>query len=110
MYSKINGNDGIILSFQKQSTASTSDVSNKINETIKKLTNENKDMHIIPLQDQGVYIDIVIKSVLSNLILGGILLIAILFVFLKSIRPTIIIAFSIPISVLFAITMMYFSK
>ncbi len=110
MYSKINGNDGIILSFQKQSTASTSDVSKKINETIKKLTNENKDMHIIPLQDQGVYIDIVIKSVLSNLILGGILSIAILFVFLKSIRPTIIIAFSIPISVLFAITMMYFSN
>lgn len=110
MYSKINGNDGIILSFQKQSTSSTSDVSKKINETIKKLTNENKDMHIIPLQDQGVYIDIVIKSVLSNLILGGILSIAILFVFLKSIRPTIIIAFSIPISVLFAITMMYFSN
>lgn len=110
MYSKINGNDGIILSFQKQSTASTSDVSKKINEIIKKLTNENKDMHIIPLQDQGVYIDIVIKSVLSNLILGGILSIAILFVFLKSIRPTIIIAFSIPISVLFAITMMYFSN
>lgn len=110
MYSKINGNDGIILSFQKQSTASTSDVSKKINEAIKKLTNENKDMHIIPLQDQGVYIDIVIKSVLSNLILGGILSIAILFVFLKSIRPTIIIAFSIPISVLFAITMMYFSN
>ena len=110
MYSKINGNDGIILSFQKQSTASTSDVSKKINETIKKLTNENKDMHIIPLQDQGVYIDIVIKSVLSNLILGGILSIVILFVFLKSIRPTIIIAFSIPISVLFAITMMYFSN
>ncbi len=110
MYSKINGNDGIILSFQKQSTSSTSDVSKKINETIKKLTNENKDIHIIPLQDQGVYIDIVIKSVLSNLILGGILSIAILFVFLKSIRPTIIIAFSIPISVLFAITMMYFSN
>ena len=110
MYAKINGNDGIILSFQKQSTSSTAEVSKKINETIKKLTNENKDMHIVPLQDQGIYIDIVIKSVLSNLILGGILSIVILFVFLKSIRPTIIIAFSIPISVLFAITMMYFSN
>ena len=110
MYAKINGNDGIILSFQKQSTASTSEVSKKINETIKELTNQNKDMHITPLQDQGVYIDIVIQSVLSNLILGGILSIVILFVFLKSIKPTIVIAFSIPISVLFAITMMYFSN
>lgn len=110
MYAKINGNDGIILSFQKQSTSSTSEVSKRINENIKKLTSENQGMHIIPLQDQGVYIDIVIKSVLSNLVLGGILSIVILFVFLKSARPTIIVAFSIPISVLFAITMMYFSN
>ena len=110
MYAKINGNDGVILSFQKQSTSSTSEVSKKINKNIKKLENEYKDMNITLLQDQGVYIDIVIKSVLNNLILGGILSILILFVFLKSIRPTIIIAFSIPISVLFAITMMYFSN
>ncbi|CEQ21325.1 efflux RND transporter permease subunit [Paraclostridium sordellii] len=110
MYAKINGNDAILLTFQKQSTSSTSEVSKKINETMNKLTSENKDIHITALQDQGVYIDIVIKSVLSNLILGGILSIIILFVFLKSIKPTIVIAFSIPISVLFAITMMYFSN
>lgn len=110
MYAKINGNDAILLTFQKQSTSSTSEVSKKINETMNKLTSENKDIHITALQDQGVYIDIVIKSVLSNLILGGILSIVILFVFLKSIKPTIVIAFSIPISVLFAITMMYFSN
>lgn len=110
MYAKINGNDAILLTFQKQSTSSTSEVSKKINETIKDLTSENKDIHITALQDQGVYIDIVIKSVLSNLVLGGILSIVILFVFLKSIKPTIVIAFSIPISVLFAITMMYFSN
>lgn len=109
MYAKINGNDGIILAFQKQSTASTAEVSKKINENIKKLMSENKDMHITALQDQGVYIDIVIDSVLNNLVLGGILAVVILFLFLKSIKPTIIIAFSIPISLLFAVTMMYFS-
>ncbi|MEG0297372.1 MAG: efflux RND transporter permease subunit [Clostridium sp.] len=109
MYAKINGNDGIILAFQKQSTASTAEVSEKINETIEKLIKENPDMHITALQDQGVYIDIVINSVLSNLVLGGILAVIILFLFLKNIRPTVVIAFSIPISVLFAIVMMYFS-
>lgn len=109
MYAKINGNDGIILSFQKQSTASTSGVSKKINENIDKLIKANEDMHITPLQDQGVYIDIVINSVLKNLLLGGVLAVIILLIFLKSIKPTIIIAFSIPISLLFAVTMMYFS-
>lgn len=109
MYAKINGNDGILLSFQKQSTASTAEVSQKINDNIKKLMEENPDMHITALQDQGLYIDIVINSVLSNLVLGGILAVIILFVFLKNIRPTAIIAVSIPISVLFAVVMMYFS-
>ena len=109
MYAKINGNDGIILTFQKQSTASTSEVSNKINKTIETLTEENKEMHITALQDQGIYIDLVVNSVLNNLVLGGILAVIILFVFLKSVKPTIIIAFSIPISLLFALTLMYFS-
>lgn len=109
MYAKINGNDGIILSFQKQSTSSTTEVSNKINNTIEKLQSNNSNMHITPLQDQGIYINVVIQSVLNNLILGGVLAVIILFVFLRNIRPTIIIAFSIPISLMFALVMMYFS-
>lgn len=109
MYAKINGNDGIILAFQKQSTSSTSKVSDLINETIEKLTTENPDLHITSLTDQGVYINIVIDSVLNNLILGGILAVIILLIFLKDIKPTLIIALSIPISLLFAIALMYFS-
>ena len=109
MYAKINGNDGIILSFQKQSTYSTSEVSDKINDAIDDLQKSNPNMHITSLEDQGVYINIVIQSVLSNLILGGVLAIIILYIFLRNIKPTIIIAFSIPISLLFALVMMYFS-
>lgn len=109
IYAKINGNDGIMLSMQKQSTASTSEVSDKINEEMEKLMKENSNLHITALNDQGTYIDIVINSVLNNLISGGILAIIILFIFLKNIRPTIIIAFSIPISLMFALVAMYFS-
>ena len=58
--------------------------------------------------DQGVYIDLIVSSVLKNLIYGGILAILVLLIFLKSIKPTIVIAFSIPISLLFAIVLMYF--
>lgn len=109
MYAKVNGNDGVVLSFQKQSTASTAVVSDKINETIKSLKSSNEDVNITPLDDQGVYINVVVQSVLNNLVLGGVLAVVVLFIFLRSIKPTIIIAFSIPISLLFAIVMMYFS-
>ncbi len=109
MYAKINGNDGIVLSFQKQSTSATAEVSKSINKTISKLIGDKEGLHITSLQDQGVYIDIVVDSVLNNLILGGILAVIILFVFLRNIKPTIIVAFSIPISLMFALVLMYFS-
>ncbi len=108
MYAKINGNDGILLSFQKQSTSSTTDVSGKINAVIDEIEGSNPNVHITALNDQGVYINIVIDSVLNNLLLGGILAIIILFLFLKDIKPTLIVAISIPFSLLAALTLMYF--
>lgn len=109
MYAKINGNDGILLSFQKQSTASTTDVSDDIRRVMQQLTEETPGLHITPLQDQGIYINIIIQSVLENLLMGGILAVLILLLFLRSIRPTIVVALSIPISLTFALVLMYFS-
>lgn len=108
-YTKINGNDGILLTFQKQSIASTAEVSQQIRDTIGELEAAYPGLHITALSDQGIYIDIVIDSVLQNLWMGGLLAIVILFLFLRKIKPTFIVAVSIPISVLFALAMMYFS-
>lgn len=106
---KINGNDGIILSFQKSSIASTSVVSDKINQVISELEAENNGLHITSLMDQGIYIGMVVDSVLQNLLWGGIIAFIVLLLFLKDIRPTLVIGFSIPISLLFAVVLMYFS-
>ena len=108
-YTNINGNAGVMLSFQKTSTVSTTKVCDEINNVIKDLNGTNNNLHILSLMDQGVYIDFIVSSVLDNLVYGGILAILVLLVFLKSIKPTIVIAFSIPISLLFAIVLMYFS-
>ncbi len=109
MYAVINGNNGIILSMQKQSTYSTADVSDKLNKTIAQLMADNPGMHVTTLMDQGVYINIVVDNVLNNLLYGAILAVIVLLLFLRSIKPTIIIALSIPISVVFALVLMYFS-
>ena len=66
-------------------------------------------LNFTTLMDQGIYIGIVIDSVLDNLVYGGILAILILIVFLRDIKPTFVIALSIPISLIFAIGMMYFT-
>lgn len=109
-YALVNGNDAILLSFSKNSTASTSEVSKLINEEIADLEAENESLHITPMMDQGDYIEIIVDSVMQNLIYGALLAVLVLIFFLHDYRPTVIIAFSIPMSVLFAIVMMYFSN
>ncbi len=108
-YARVNGNAAVILSFQKQSTFSTAEVTAAIRDRARQLAQDEVGLSITALMDQGMYIDIVVDSVQSNVIYGGILAILILLLFLKDIRPTFIIAVSIPISLVFAITMMYFT-
>lgn len=109
VYAKINGNPGIMFSIQKQTGYSTGDVSGRLQDRFDKLAAENENLTFTALMDQGIYIDMVINSVLENMLFGGLLAILILLLFLKDIRPTLVIACSIPISILTAIVLMYFS-
>lgn len=108
-YAKINGNDGLLLSIQKQSTASTAKISDDLSSAIKELEKQYDGLHITSLQDQGKYIDIIINSVLNNLVIGGLLAAIILYLFLRNLKTTLITAVSIPISLMFAVVLMYFS-
>jgi HAE1 family hydrophobic/amphiphilic exporter-1 len=99
-----------LLSFQKQSTASTAEVANAISAQIEKLENDYEGLNITPLMNQGDYINMITGSVLENLLYGGALAILVLLLFLRDIRPTVVIAFSIPVSLMFAVTMMFLQQ
>lgn len=109
VFTKINGNSSVVFSFSKQSDAATATVSENIAKKLNSLTQENEGLHFTTLMDQGDYIDIIINSVLQNLLMGAVLAIIILYLFLRDIKPTLIVALSIPISVIFALVLMYFS-
>ena len=109
IYAKVNGNDGIILSIDKLSTYSTTDVAHNIAKTTKSLEKQYDGLKITTFSDQGEYIDLVIGSVLEALLMGGGLAILILLIFLRDFKPTLIIAISIPASLLFAMVLMYFT-
>ena len=94
VYAKINGNAGILFTMQKQSGYSTGDVSKRIKARFQEIMEEQDNTHIITLMDQGVYIDMVVSSVLQNMLFGAALAVIVLLLFLKSIRPTIVIATS----------------
>lgn len=109
IYTKVNDNPGIILSIAKQNEYSTKEVADRVAKRFEEISEEDSDVSFTTLMDQGVYIDLVADSVIENLLFGAVLAVIILFFFLKDIRPTGIIAVSIPVSVIFAIVMMYFS-
>ena len=76
---------------------------------MRELEEKYDGLKFMNLYSQGDYIAVIIGSVLQNLLMGAALAIIILFLFLRDIKPTVIVACSIPVSVIFAIVMMYFS-
>lgn len=109
IYTNVNGAPGIMVTIQKQTGYSTGDVSDKILNKFDELMEENEDIMLITLMDQGIYIDLVMDSIINNILFGAVLAILILILFLKDLRPTAVIACSIPISLITAIVCMYFS-
>lgn len=108
-YSKVNGNAAVMLSIEKQTGYSTGDVTDRLLDKFDSLEKENTDLHLSVLMNQGIYIDMIVKSVVENMIVGAILAIIVLLLFLKDIKPTLVIACSIPLSVVFAVVLMYFT-
>ena len=108
-YAVINGNPGIMLSMEKQTGYSTGEVTDRILEKFKSLEKEDSNLHLSVLMNQGIYIDMIVNSVMQNMLWGALLAILVLLLFLKDIKPTIVIACSIPLSVVAAVVLMYFT-
>lgn len=108
-YARLNGEAGLILSFEKQSNAATAEVTDALSERFASLEAEYPGLHFVSLMDQGEYIHIIINSILQSLLTGALFAIIILFLFLRDIRPTFITLVSIPLSLVFAIVLMYFT-
>ena len=87
MYSRLNGNDAVTISIHKQSEYSTADVAGLIRAKMEKLAQQYPDLEMVALMDQGVYVDMVVDSLTSNLLVGGALALLILIVFLRMSVP-----------------------
>ena len=108
-YARLNGNHGIVLSFQKQSSYATAETTNNIAQRFRELEAEYPGLEFVALMDQGDYIYLIVDTILNSLLLGALFAVLVLFLFLRDLRPNCITLCSIPISVIFAIVLMYFS-
>ena len=108
-YTRLNGQDGIVLSMYKSSASGTNEVSRACKEVISQLTEEYDGTEVVVLMDQGEYIDLIVGDILKSMLLGAVLAIIVLALFLRSIKPTVMVAVSIPLSVFFTLVLMYFT-
>lgn len=109
-YAKLNGQDGVMLDFEKQSTYATAETTNNIQKRFRELEQEYPGLQFVALMNQGDYIYLIVDSILNSLLLGSVFAILVLLLFLRDLRPTFITLCSIPISVIFAVVLMYFSN
>ena len=108
-YVRLGAERGIILSVFKSSIAGTNDVSKVVHEAMDELMEQYPGLNVSVLMDQGDYIDLIVKSVLQSMAIGALLAVIILAIFLRDAKPTLVVAISIPLSVLSALILMYFS-
>ena len=107
--SRVNGNNSINISIQKQSGKNTVKVANEVRKELDKIKEEYPTVHIDIVLDQSDFIELSIQNVIDSAILGAILAIIILFIFLRNIRTTLVIGVSIPISIIATFILLYFN-
>ena len=108
-YTRLNGEKASILKIYKNATSSAGEVSDNCLTAFKELEKQYDGLHMVVLSNQGNYITIVINSILTSMVVGAALAIIVLAIFLKDIKPTLVVGISIPLSVLFAVVLMYFT-
>lgn len=107
-FMRINGTPGIRMQVTKQSGTNTIQIAEGVKKEIDKINSEVDGIKLQVLDDQSKFIDRAIGSVTEHAMLGGLLVVAIIFLFLRDIKSTLIICTSIPISVIGTFALLYF--
>ena len=108
-YTRLNGEQASVLKIYKDDSSSAGDVSANCLDAFKELEAQYDGLHIVVLSNQGNYISILIKSILTSMLVGAALAVVVLAIFLKDVKPTLVVGVSIPLSVLCAVVLMYFT-
>ncbi|HRC81721.1 MAG TPA: efflux RND transporter permease subunit [Sedimentibacter sp.] len=106
---KLNGKEVVQISVMKQSDANTVNVARSIDKEIEKLKAEYPDLELVTVFNQADYINLAIDNLIKTATQGGILAILILLVFLRSFKTTLVIAISIPFSIITTFVMLFFA-
>ena len=105
---RVNGERGLRVAIRKQANANTVEVSKRILDEIDAVNKAFPQISIVPVINQGNFIERSITNVARSVLYGGGLAVVVLLFFLRNIRSTVVISLSIPISIVATFAMVYF--
>jgi len=106
----VNGESSIVLSIMKKTDSNTVEVANNVKDAMDDIKGdlaEGTNLEVVI--DTSEFVQMSIDSVISNILIGGIISVFVLLLFLKSIRATLVIGLSIPIAIVSTFALMYFT-
>lgn len=96
---RLNGRESITVSIQKESAANTVSVSNAVNAELARLKEEFAGVFDFQtVWDEADFIRQSIRSVIENALVGALAAMIVLFLFLKRMRPTLVVGVSVPVA------------
>ena len=96
-FTRLNGERSVVLKIFKSNSSSAGEVSGNCKAAFKELEQKYDGLHVVVLSNQGNYISIIVSSILSSMLIGAALAIIVLAIFLKDIKPTLVVGISIPL-------------
>jgi HAE1 family hydrophobic/amphiphilic exporter-1 len=108
-FTRINGKPGVRMRVTKQSGKNTVAIADDVKAEIERINREVQGLQLTVLEDQSKFIQQSISAVGEAALLGGILVIIVIFAFLRNLRSTFIICTSIPISIVGTFALLYFA-
>ena len=106
----INGEPGVFVSVQKQSGTNSVQVADNVMNRLERINAAlPTGVEVAVVEDTTTLIRDSLADVSSSAVLGGVLAVLILFIFLRSIKTTLVIAVAIPASIIVTLMLMYFA-
>ena len=108
-FTRINGKPGIRMRITKQSGTNTVQIAHGVRDEVQRINAEYPGVRLSVMDDSSVFIERSIDAVKEHAMLGGFLVMLIIFLFLRDLRATFIVFTSIPISVIGTFALLYFN-
>jgi len=104
---RVNGERGLRVAIRKQADANTVEVSRAILAEIDAVNQALPQIHVVPVINQGNFIQRSISNVALSVLYGGGLAVLVLLLFLRNFRSTLVISLAIPISMVATFSLIY---